>query len=206
MKLHKSMVLAAMLSSAATFASSTLSVPLPDMFPKEKKDLLLTITIPSKLPDPVEVKDPPRDHSAYFNMDPFPVTYLSDEDWSMLRRMTRLTLAKNQAADLIRSKDIKTPYELGIVTHNILRNVSFYKKDYLLDNGTTREDIDFIEALLHRQESRLRSWIIDVDAYKKRLASLKKELRANKGEVRVVRVVSDTDGSTVIHLTLKENE
>lgn len=205
MKVLKSAAVVVLWITGISFASSTLSIPVPDMFPEEKKELLLTITIPSRLPEPEKEPRPSMDHSHYFDMDPFPAIHLSDEDWDMLRRLVRLNIATNMAESLIRNRSINSPYMLASVTHNILRNVAFYHRDYLLEQGTSREDIEFIESLMERQRARLSTWwSIDLDKYSARLEALKRELRANKGEVRVVRVVSDTDGSTVIHLNLRE--
>ena len=190
-----------------TFSESVITFPQKEQIQGTKKNLILKITIPNDLEDEEEYKEERPDFS-YFDFDPFKKLDHSMLDYEILRTFPKKGLTtRTRSSYLCTNKGIKNEYDLLLVMTDVIENIERKGKDELLESGVTREDINYIERLVFKDYTNyLKKTVKDGEKIKTRLAFLKKQFLAGKGEVRVLRVETNDAGETMIHIRLNEEE
>ncbi len=201
-------IIAAILLGAGflCMAESVITFPTTEQIGGQKKNLILKIVIPNELQDEEDKTEYKPDFS-YFNFNPFPDIDRSNIDWETLRGLARKGLLKRERSRyLVNNRAIKNEYEMFFVLNDIIENIERNSKDDMLDKGVTREDITYIEKLvLHDYSNVLARGHMNGAKVKERLDFLKKQFLAGKGEVQVLRVMTNDAGETMIHIQLQED-
>jgi len=191
------------------FADSTLSFDLPKDYIKKrtKKKLLLTIRIPAKLTteDDQKLKVKKVD-TSYVDLKPF-AKVTKPIDYEKLHILAQKGLLSESSVFLLRSKMLKTKYDFMNLISGVYYKIMNSDKESLINSDVNADDIRFIKKLTTDFTPELQSYKqLDIDSFMERLALLTKKLKGGKGEVRVVDVQNEDDGSTILYLTLKENQ
>lgn len=192
-----------------SYADSTLSFDLPKDYIKKrnKKQLLLTIKIPAKLTseDDQKLKTKKVD-TSYVDMNPFAKVNIPI-DYDKLHILAKKGLLSDTSTFLLNDRMLNTKYDFMNMISAIYNKIMHSDKEKLIENGVNADDIRFIKKLTKDFETELNSYKqLNLPSFYERLSLLTKKLKGGKGEVRVVDVQNEDDGSTILYLTLKENK
>ncbi|MCK9225115.1 MAG: hypothetical protein M0R46_08500 [Candidatus Muirbacterium halophilum] len=189
------------------FSESVITFPQKDQVQGTKKNLILKITIPNEMENEEDYKEKTTDFS-YFDLEPFKKINSSIVNYDILRSFPKKKLVtRTRSSYLCSQKGIKNEYDLFLVLTDIVDSIERKGKDELLENGVTREDINYIEKLIFKDyPNYLKKTVKDGEKIKTRLAFLKRQFLAGKGEVRVLKVETNDAGETMIHIRLNEED
>lgn len=195
------------LISHLLYADSVLSFDLPENYIKKdnKKRLLLTIQIPAKLTsseeEQLKVK---KVDTSYVELKPFK-TIKKEIDFEMLNLLAKKGLITGSSYYLLKSKTLKTKYDFLNLINNIYIKIMKWDKAQLINLGVNGDDIVFIIDFVNKFRNELKSYPqINIKEFIEKLKLLKKKLKGGRGEVRVVEIQNNDDGSTLLYLSLSK--
>ncbi|MDD2717495.1 MAG: hypothetical protein PHW04_16515 [Candidatus Wallbacteria bacterium] len=190
------------------FADSILSFDLPKDYidKRDRKKLLLSIKIPAELNSDQEAVTKKKIDTSYVELAPW-TPNTKPLDYEKLNLLASKGLITGTSDYLLKAGRIKNRYDicnmLSCIYHILFRR----DKEDLIEMGVNKDDIFFVEAMFNQFSEELKSYSeIDQNAIKERLKLLKKQLKGGRGEVRVVEVQEEDDGSTLLYLTLQEDK
>jgi hypothetical protein len=196
-----------LIAGICAFSESVITFPQKDQVQGTKKNLILKITIPNDMEDEEDYKEKTTDFS-YFDLEPFKNIDSSIINYDILKTFPKKRIVtRTRSSYLCSHRSIKNEYDLFLVLTDVVDSLERKSKDELLENGVTREDINYIERLIFKDyPNYLRKTVKSGDKIKTRLAFLKKQFLAGKGEVRVLKVETNDAGETMIHIRLNEED
>ncbi|MDD5091482.1 MAG: hypothetical protein PHQ23_11275 [Candidatus Wallbacteria bacterium] len=201
-------IFAALLAFEAVWADSTLSFDLPKDYleKREKKKLLLTIKIPSELTSDEEVINKKRVDTSHVELDPF-ARNTKPVDFTRLRELSKKGLITGVSKGILEKRNLENKYEICNMLVGINDKFMRLDKEDVIEMGIAKEDIFFMEAMYNQFAEELKMYRhINFAPLIERFQLLKKQLRGGRGDIRVVEVQEEEDGSTILYLTLQEEK